>query len=426
MNRALARCIVGSLRATGPCEEFLARLGTFTGSDWERTLPWLDDSGLALYLLERVDQRGAHDALPGPIRTRLERNLASNRQRLAAMQREFAFLNGRFEDAGVVFAALKGFTLIPDFCPDASLRLQYDYDYLVSPECESMARRVLGMAGYSHKTHSTGHEAEGESQFASAPVSLPAKDEDFYAAALPRRVELHLGLWEPRGEGVFPGVPGDILDRRRLVEWQSMRFPVLADDDALLSQVLHAFMHMLSYWCRLSCFLEITYFLAQRYSDTSFWDRFRCRVKDCRFLPEISGLVFSMATILFGAPVPDEVTQWSARSLVSPLWVREYGEPWAMASFPGSKLTLFMHAEFVEDPRVWKNVRRSRLLPLHRPAQVSEVKSDQAAQHMKAKWDQWRFVLGRIKFHLGALLRYPWHLFHWKRIQCRAVKQRSR
>lgn len=152
-----------------------------------------------------------------------------------------------------------------------------------------------------------------------------------------------------------------------------MRFPALADDDALLFQVLHAFHHMLDHWCRPSCFLEIAYCVARQHASASFWDRFRSRVEDRRYLPEIAGLVFSMATMLFGAPVPDEVARWSAQRSVLSLWVREYGERWAIALFPGSKLSLFMHREFVGDPVVWRSVRRSRLLPLHRAAQVAEA-----------------------------------------------------
>jgi hypothetical protein len=139
-------------------------------------------------------------------------------------------------------------------------------------------------------------------------------------------------------------------------------------------------------------------------------------------LPEIAGLVFSMATTLFGAVVPDEITCWSERNKALRLWVQKYGERWALASFPGSKLTIFMHGEFVKDPGVWKCVKRNRLLPLHRPAQVTEARGEGAAPRWKAKWDQGRFVLRRVKFHLGSLLDYAWQFPHWKRALRRDLK----
>src|SRR5438046_2472712 len=84
-----------------------------------------------------------HEALPAPIRDHLRRNRASNRRRIAEMKTEFGSLNCRFKAAGVDYVVLKGFTLIPDFCPDASLRSQYDYDYLVRPESVGLAQRTL-------------------------------------------------------------------------------------------------------------------------------------------------------------------------------------------------------------------------------------------------------------------------------------------
>src|SRR5947208_14938667 len=101
MNRALARCIVGSLRVTGSLEEPLAKLVTFRRPDWERTLPWLADSGLALYLRKRGSQSDLHEALPAPIRDHLRRNRASNRRRTAGMKTEFGSRHPRSNAAGV-------------------------------------------------------------------------------------------------------------------------------------------------------------------------------------------------------------------------------------------------------------------------------------------------------------------------------------
>ncbi|MDE3180646.1 MAG: nucleotidyltransferase family protein [Acidobacteriota bacterium] len=419
MNRALAHCIVRSLRVTGPREEPLAQLGKFSRPDWERTLSWLDDSGLALYLLERVDRAGADNALPQPIRARLQENLASNRQRVAQMKREFEFFNSRFEAAGVEFVVLKGFALVPDFCPDAVLRPQYDYDYLVHPECEEAARQVLQAAGYVQKNQSPGLEPTGETRFVSQPLSFPSANEDYYAATLPRGVELHLGLWEPSCDGMRLVVPGDILDRRRQAESQDMRFPMLADDDALLFQILHAYHHMLSYWCRPSCFLEIAHFMAAPTTGASFWEGFCRRISHYKQLPEISSLVFAMAAKLFEAPVPDQVVS-RMRGLHSPAlsaWVKRYGEPWALTPFPGSKLTLFILHEFIDDSAGWDKIRRNQLLPFHRPARASESRDGTPGSKQEARRNQRRFVLGRVKFHFRALLSYAWHAPQWNRVK---------
>jgi len=418
MNRALARCIVGSLRVTGSLEEPLAKLVKFRRPDWERTLPWLADSGLALYLLKRASQSDLHEALPAPIRDHLRRNRASNRRRIAEMKTEFGSLNCRFKAAGVDYVVLKGFTLIPDFCPDASLRSQYDYDYLVRPESVGLAQRTLEAAGYSRKTRSPGFEPAGEFLFAAQPLSLPSPDEDFYGAHIPRTVEVHVSLWQTDRDMINLDVPEDALDRKRMANWDGLCFPVLAEDDSLIFQALHTFQHILSYWCRPSCFLEIAHFIAQRYSDEAFWEQFRSRVGGRRQLPEIVALVFSMAETLFGAPLPSQIRVWVEANLrpTLSLWVRRYGRNWALAPFPGSKLTLFLHREFIDDPAVWREIARSRLFPFHRPARVAEPGGPSLTSRRKANWSQCHFVLRRLQFHLGSLLSYGWELPRWERL----------
>ena len=418
MNRPLAQCIVEALCVSGSSEDCLARLGSFGLGDWQRTLPWLDDSGLALYLLERISHSEFHNAFPVRIEARLRRNLASNQQRVAEMKREFASLNLGLEAAGVEYAVLKGFALAPDYCPDAALRTQYDYDYLVHPKSVKIAQQTLRAAGYSQKIKSPGFQPAGESLFANQPLSLPLPDHDFYSVNIPRAVELHVSLWQTERDMIGLEAPEDALDRKRTGSWDSLRFPVLAEDDGLIFQSLHAFQHLLSYWCRPSWFLEIAHFMAKRRSDEAFWEQFRSRVNNRRCLPEIVALVFSMAETLFGAPVPAQVRTWLAANLPSALslWVRRYGRKCALAGFPGSKLTLFVHREFIHDPAIWKKVQRGRLLPFHRPAHVTEPGNPSLTSHWKASWDQWRFVLRRFQFHLGALLSYGWELPRWKRI----------
>ncbi len=427
MNRALAQCIVECLCVTGNVEASLQRLSTFRPSEWQRTLSWLDDSGLALYLLERVNRSGLRQALPVEIEARLRANLDSNRRRLSEMKEEFESLNRRFEAAGVKYAVLKGFALTPDYCPDAGLRSQYDYDYLVAEGSLAKAQEVLEAAGYSRKIQSPGFEKVGAFLFAADSLHLPASDEDFYSGDISRTVELHLSLWEPNRDRIRLETPADALDRTTLATRNGLRFPVLADEDALILQALHAFQHTLDYWCRPSCFLEIAYFIARRRSDSAFWERFRLRLEGRRRLFEIVGLVFAMAASLFRAPVPAEVSAWTTGNLPAALscWVELYGRNWALVRFPGSKLSLFVHREFIEDQDVWREIRRSRLFPFHRPAKVVEPGDPTLSSRTLATWGQWRFIWSRLRFHLGGILGYAWELPRWKLVLHRLQRDHS-
>jgi hypothetical protein len=416
MNRALARCIVKSLRVHGAAGEHFARLGDFSERDWRRTFPWLDDSGLALYLLDQIKVTGADGLLPVAVQARLARNLARNLERLAVMREEFAALNRRFDAAGVEYAVLKGFALIPDFCPVAALRCQYDYDYLVSRNSADKAKQVLLDAGYTQKARSPGLEHKDESVFAAQPLSLPKPDEDFYSPFLPRFVELHLSLWESDRDMVDLELPIGVLGRRRLAEWDGLRFPALSDFDGLIFQALHTFQHILGYWCRISCFLEVAHFLKRRRLDAAFWERFRSYVENYRFLPEILSLVLSMSSTFFDAPLGESLESWVRGHLHGPLsvWIEHYASEWAFTSYPGSKLSLHVHRQFIQDRGTWKAIRRSRLLPFHRPASVVEPGGAGWSTNWKGKIDRWRFFWMRLKFHISALLGYGLAWPRWK------------
>jgi len=418
MDRRLVQSIVESLRVDVPREARLAGFESFGLRDWQRTLSWLDDSGLALYLLERLNQSDSLQLLPLAIQSRLQHNLASNQRRVAEMKEEFRALNGRFDEAGVKYAVLKGFALVPNFCPDAALRLQYDFDYLVHPDSEATAQSILREAGYSRKGRSPGYEPTGETTFGASPLTAPTHEEGFYSAALPRGVELHLDLWQPERDRIDLEVPKDALDRIRRANCEGISFPALAEDDALLFQVLHAFQHVLTFWCRPSCFLEIAYFIARRSSDAGFWEQFRMRVSGYRQLPAIAALVFAMAERLFQAPLPAQVRIWMMSKLPEALtrWVERYGTNWTLAPFPGSKLSLLVHRQFIDDPAAWRTVAWSRLFPLHRPAQVVEPAHSNLTSRWKIKWQQGAFVLRRLQFHLRALWGLGWKLLRWTRV----------
>jgi hypothetical protein len=423
MNRNLALAVVRSLAVTGPSAERLGRFKTFSIREWRRTFAWLDDSGLALKLLDAVDRTGAADVLPPRVTKKLRVRLASNRQRLARMKQEFDSLNRAFERAGVDYAVLKGFSLMPEYWLDASLRSQYDYDYLVHPRSLEIAKQVLETAGLYEKSQSPGLDPQGATLFVGEPLDYSASGEEWYSLRIPRRVELHLSLWEHDRDAIRVQTPQDALERKRYACWDGLHFPVLADDDALIFQCLHAFHHILDYWCRPSCFLEIARFIAGRASDQDFWDRLRSRVGGHSYLPEIAGLVFRLASELFGAPIPGRFSLGGAsrRSRALDLWVRRYGTDWSLALFPGSKLSLFLHREFVEDPAAWSDVWRSRLLPFHRPARVAEPRESSLKLNWKAKWQQWRFVAARFRYHFAGLVAYAWHVRGWTRMLRRRV-----
>jgi hypothetical protein len=401
------------MRVSGPAETSLSRLRNFPERAWKRYLPWLHESGLALYFLNRLRITDSLGVLPPRILTQLEEDLLANRRRLEVMVNELGGLLSVFDEVGVNYLVLKGLALVPEFCPDAGLRSQYDYDFLVHPESAPAARRALEACGYTQKVKSPGFAKEEESLFTAQPLTIPSSDQGFYSLDIPRDVELHLALWEPNQDRITVETPQDVLGRKRLVDWQGLTFPVLADDDALIAQALHAFQHVVNFWCKPSWFFEISHFLANRRFDEAFSHRLRLRVDGHRRLAQILGLVFSLSEALFAAPLAPEVARWTTGTLPRSLscWVEEPGQKWALARFPGDKRSLVVHREFVDDPAMWKQVERRHLFPLHRPARVVEPSDRRFSSSWKARWQQGRFVLSRLSFHLHGLVGYKWEMF---------------
>src|SRR5207237_737478 len=82
---------------SGNKSDHLDALKGFHRRQWEHTLTWLHDAGLALYFLQKLKDRNATDVLPRSALSRLEQNLTANRCRVAYMSRQFTFLNQEFE-----------------------------------------------------------------------------------------------------------------------------------------------------------------------------------------------------------------------------------------------------------------------------------------------------------------------------------------
>ena len=416
MNRELAKKIVDCLRLMGAPD--VDQLRGFSEREWRRTLPWLDHSGLTLYLLRRLDGLQATDVLPPSILKRFGGNLAQNRRRLDHIANQFAMINEGFYRAGVNFAVIKGFSLVPEFCPDPSLRTLSDVDYLVDKQSLPWARRVLEEIGYRLQ-----RVTELELRFRGTSPRVPTRSDDPYSRETEALVELHLGLWDQKATGIVLAEPAFRLDETVNHEWQGLRFPVLRKEEAFILQMIHVFRHVLDGWVKLCWLLEIGYFLSLHLSDEAFWDRVEVLMQEVPLLIEFGAIVVGLAGTLFAAPMPPRVARW-ALSLGAParLWVDLYGRTFVMenhpldsfVSFPSRKFCIFLQWEFLPDSLARREVTWRRLFPWKATPRVVSLDDKTAVGFLEAISLQSQYVIRKLIFHLGSDLRFLWELPRWR------------
>jgi len=414
VSRSLRQAVIAELAATNGRPFDLTFWHSFNDTEWKHTLDWLDLSGLALYFWRKMKEVDGGKYLPAYVQIRLAKCYEENRQRVESIRKEAAALNRLFDSADVQHAVLKGFALVPDYCPDPLLRTQYDHDYLIRPDNLARAESALQRSGYIPKVSREDYHIAYVK-----PVSdvIPSRElVGLYSAGLERPVELHIALWDPAEERFAIPLPKDFLDRLRKHAWQGFEYSALSDEDALIFQILHAFRHILRNWCRLSTFLEISHFLRRRASDTDFWLRFRDRSANLRWVPEASAVVFRIAQNLFGGFIPTDLNpQVDPKfSTVLDLWIKRYGLPGALTNFRNSKNSLFLHREFVVDRSAWRDVWRRRLFPFRRPHHLPKVLADHQARRLGKKWAQCLHGLQRIQFHTISAADYAWKYPRWQ------------
>jgi hypothetical protein len=417
VSRALPEAIVEFLRFSGTMSDHPDKLEGFGRREWARALIWLDDAGLALYFLQKIEYTNATEIVPTEVLSRLKRSLAANQRRVAHMTQQFSSLNQRFDAASARYLVVKGFSLVPQFCPDASLRHQSDFDYLVDDESLSVAQRILEQAGYSLKTHST-HEFT----FVMPSARVPVLDEQYEAHA-PFAVELHLGFWHADFQNTCLAAPRFSFDLARIHEWQGLTFQTLREEDAFLLQAVHAFRHTLEGWVRMSWLYEIGYFLNRRATDSSLWGRIERRVGgDCQ-LREMVVVIAELVAQFFRAPLPSTLRIWAKdlRPAVR-IWIQNYARTWIFGGnrvdqfslFPSAKLVLFLHQQYASDTGARRQLIWAHLLPSTRLSRIARSIRSQPSTIISARWGRHERVGRRLLFHVTGGLRYFLEIPRWR------------
>jgi hypothetical protein len=418
VRRTPGQEIVDFLSLSSASADDLAGLRNFRERDWKQGLRWMDDAGLAFYFLRKLEDTNARDAVPAWVMNRLEQSFADNQQRVGEMSHRFDSLNRNFNAAGVRYVVLKGLSLIPEYCPDANLRHQGDFDYLVDDYSLATAQRIVVDAGYNPKPSASSQEYIFVSQGTGVATRSPAQ----YSARAPHAVELHLDIWDSDQHGL-PSMPALLsVDRTRIHHWNGLTFPGLTDEDAFLLHVLHACHHLFTYWIRMSSLLEIGFFLNQRGSDTALWNRVEQRVSGNLMLREFVVVITELVAKLFAAPIPLPIRVWGLNIRpATRVWIESYARHCAFCEIPSyelsflpkAKLVLFLHRQYentgLREPRA-----RNRLTKFPRLSRMALSIKEKPSLVLNASWWKRQLFIRRSLFHTLAGLRYLCEIPRWR------------
>jgi hypothetical protein len=428
VKRTVAEAVVNYLSFSGKTSAHVGELAGFRDREWKQGVSWLHDTGLALYLLQKLKRGNVTDIVPKATLSRLEENLAANRRRVIYMASQFEFLNQKLSAAGVRYAAVKGFSLVPQFCPDASLRHQSDFDYLIDHQSLPLAQTVLEEAGYFLSKHKA-----NEFVFLMPSRAIPPPDDEQYEAHAPHAVELRVAFWDSDFHGVFLTGPRFSVDNTRTQRWQNSVFPALPEEDAFLLQVIHAFNHVLTGGVRMAWLYEIGYFLSQRSTDELLWQRVERRIGEDALLREIVVVVTELSAHFFKAPLPTTSIIWAQK--LDPavrIWINYYARTWVFAKnrvdqlglFSAAKVVLFLHQQYLPDASR-RHQMRIRLLPLEQLFQRAGSITGKSSANDGGRRRQLKHALIRFLFHATAGLRYLWEIPRWRRLNKASARRSS-
>jgi hypothetical protein len=399
MDRQLAATVIATFRDAGAAQH-KERLKRFSARRWQRNFRWLDASGLALYFLRTLRRRNIDDCVPSPVLAQLEQRYDSNQQRTAFLFEEFERINTAFRRAGVDYVNLKGFTVLPDYCPDLSLRYQMDCDFLMAKRDAPQCADVLASLGYSLIV-ANDHVMEFKTDDGRTPQMR-----DLYKPRPQKSVELH--LCDAARVDSHP----DLLRRSRMLTANGYSYPALSPEDMFLSQALHLYRHFRSEWTRISWLLEFRRFVRGHAGDDALWREVGARAEHDNDCALALGVAARMAQKAFGEFGIDWLPNWPLPAPVA-LWIDRYGDEVLLASFPGSKLYLILERA-IRGEQSAPQIRR-RLLPRSAPGPVV-APSAGAGKRILAAAARWSYFFFRLRFHLKAGSRYLVASWHWNRL----------
>lgn len=397
------RAVLSALRMV-PDHTQLAVFRKLREADCVKLLQWLDQSGLSFYLLSRLYEDSAQNCLPQSLLRGLEQRLQLNRARTSEWLRDFELITESLGKANIPCIALKGLTLVPEYCPRFELRHQADIDLWLDRGRLDEVLSCLAPCSFTPRSIPSQNQMSLET-----PGDISASLHDsIYKPGRARELELHFSLLEHHFP-VYVAYPSGQWERAVPRRHGNLSFLSLAPADLFLYQAYHAFKHVLGYWARASWLYELARFLDTNHDRDSLWREVCKSVGENIILREGVGLVIDLAQQLFAPRISPVLAAHCINGLPAEItgWNRHFGERIVFAGPLGDKAALLIQKHFIRDRAVWSQHFRRRLFPVLSKPQLPRGSAETAAPTIADRRKQLGFLLLTLRFHAKFLLLYP-------------------
>lgn len=385
-NHALAAAVLTrALRFDRPDAHALRALDD---AGWNHLLDAADRTHMTLALATRL-----HDALPGWVRERVERDLAGNNERLRRTASAYEEIAAALGARSIDWVVLKGFSHNIPFRP------QYDIDLLCRPDQALAAQEAVVGLGYEPIT--------GRDEFPADHLPLLIRRtgwrwrDDYWDPEMPANVEIHYRLWDASTERLEADGVEEFWGRRETRSAGGLTFQAFDPADTLAYAALHVLRHLLRGDLLLWHVYELAFMLESRSGDEAFWQAWNSRYSES--LRSMLDISIRLAQSWFGC----RVRQTPVLPPVVERWFETYARQPAGVRLFAAKSELWLHVSLLKSRRDAFGVIRRKLLPMQARRSVHyphlkpsehglKLKLDRAARHSM-------FIAGRAVHHARTL-----------------------
>ena len=395
-----------SLRFRSPECEGLARLSE---DDWEKALRFSDGAHLTLAL-----GLACRDHLPEWVGEHIDRNLADNAQRWERVKAAYREASAAFEDAGLDFLVLKGFSQCPDFVCDPRQRAQYDLDLYFPPEQVDAAREAALKLGY-EPVHALDRRPADHLPTMIRKTGWQWRG-NYFDPDLPPSLELHFRFWDEHTEGFAPTGLDQFWERRVHRQLDGLCFAALHRSDAVAYSALHLLRHLLRGDVRPFHVYELARLLHSHADDYSFWNEW-AGLHDPS-LRKLEAICFALARRWFDGRLPTAAREEIDRLPVEVTrWLNLHGDSSLDGLFRPNKHELWLHWSLAESRGARFAILRRRLLPAVPPGPVDAVHTPESQltprMRMQRRWRYLALAASRAAHHARALPPTLWSGVRW-------------